>query len=377
MGSLKLLTVKGIPIRMHITFPLILIWAAVQFGSGQPNFWWGAIFGIVVVLLLFICVVLHELAHSLVAIQFGSKVNEIVLLPLGGVAQMERIPERPYQELLMSLAGPVTSGIIGVGLAFLTLFLFPLQIWTNFLRAISSGSTLSWSHLLPYLAITNLFLAGFNLLPAFPMDGGRVLRALLAAFMPYGQATALAVRIGQVLAWMLGLAGLLGRDVFLILIALFVYTGAAQEGRMVQLKTALAGLRVRQAYSHSPKVVYPEDPLGHVVDLMLEGFQSDFPVCDGGRLVGMLTHTGVLRGLKEYGPQVPIREIMQRDFLVAGPEDDLFEIQQRMSESGAEAVPVVDAGTFLGLLTRQDLEEAYRLVSVYPALLPRRRNNLA
>lgn len=376
MGSLKLITVKGIPIRMHITFPLILVWAAVQFGSGQSNFWHGAIFGIVVVLLLFVCVILHELAHSLVAVQFGSNVKEIVLLPLGGVAQMERIPERPHQELLIALAGPVTSGIIGLGLALLTLFLFPLQIWTAFLRAIASGRMLSWSYILPYLAITNLFLAGFNLLPAFPMDGGRVLRAILATVMPYGRATALAIRIGQALAWGLGLLGLFGRDVFLILIALFVYTGATQEGQIVQLKNALVGLRVRQAYSHSPQTVHPEYPLSHVVDLMLEGFQSDFPVCDGDRLVGILTRTGILRGLKEYGPQVPVHQIMQREFLIAGPDDDLFEIQQRMSETGAEAVPVVDAGTFLGLLTRQDLEEAYRLVTVYPALLPRRRNTL-
>ncbi|MBO9371632.1 MAG: site-2 protease family protein [Chloroflexi bacterium] len=373
MGSLKLITIKRIPIRVHITFPLILIWAAVQFGIVQRNGWWGALFGIVVTLLLFLCVVLHELAHSLFALQFGGRVNEIVLLPLGGVAQMERIPDRPYQELLMALAGPVTSGIIGIALAFLTLFLFPLRIWTDFLRALSSGGDLSWSYLLPYLAITNLFLAGFNLLPAFPMDGGRVLRAVLATVMPYSRATALAVRVGQGLAWMLGLLGLFTRDVLLILVALFVYTGATQEGRLVQMKTALAGLRVRQAYSHSPRVVHPEEPLGHAVDLMLEGFQSDFPVCDEGRLVGVLTRTGVLQGLKEYGPQVPIRDVMQRRFLIASPEDDLFDVQQRMSEVGAEVVPVVDAGTFLGLLTRQDLEEAYRLVTVYPSLLPRRQ----
>jgi Zn-dependent protease len=358
MGSLKLITIKRIPIRVHITFPLILIWAAVQFGIVQRNGWWGALFGIVVTLLLFLCVVLHELAHSLFALQFGGRVNEIVLLPLGGVAQMERIPDRPYQELLMALAGPVTSGIIGIALAFLTLFLFPLRIWTDFLRALSSGGDLSWSYLLPYLAITNLFLAGFNLLPAFPMDGGRVLRAVLATVMPYSRATALAVRVGQGLAWMLGLLGLFTRDVLLILVALFVYTGATQEGRLVQMKTALAGLRVRQAYSHSPRVVHPEEPLGHA---------------DEGRLVGVLTRTGVLQGLKEYGPQVPIRDVMQRRFLIASPEDDLFDVQQRMSEVGAEVVPVVDAGTFLGLLTRQDLEEAYRLVTAYPALLPRRR----
>lgn len=273
----------------------------------------------------------------------------------------------------MALAGPVTSGVIGVGLALLILLLFPLRIWTDFVRAISSGGTLSWSYLLPYLAVTNLFLAGFNLLPAFPLDGGRVLRAVLAIMMPYDRATTLAVRIGQVLAWALGLLGLLGGDVLLILVALFVYVGASQEERLVQLKAALAGLRVRKAYSHSPQAVHPEDPLSYAVDMMLEGFQSDFPVFDEGRLVGMLTRNGVLRGLKEFGPQIPIRVVMLREFPIVSPEDDLFEIQQRMSETGAEVVPVVDEGRFLGLLTRQDLEEAYRLVTVYPALLSRRR----
>lgn len=370
--SIRLFTVRGIPVRMHITFPLILLWAAVQFGRTQGDWLRGAAFGVLFTLLLFICVILHELAHSVVAVQFGGRVHEITLLPLGGVAQMEHIPEKPLQELAMSVAGPLTSGVIGVGLAVLTVLLFPLRIWGDFFRAVGTGGTLQWAYLMPYLALTNLFLALFNLLPAFPMDGGRVLRALLAAVMPYGRATVIAIRVGQALAWMLGLAGLLARDVFLILVALFVYAGAAQEGRMVQLRTALAGLRVRQVYSHPVQPVRAEDPLSHVVDLMLSGFQTDFPVCDGERLVGMLSGSDVLRGLKERGPAVPIAEVMQRDFFTVQPEDDLFDVQQRMSEQGLEAVPVVEGGTFLGLLTRRDLEEAYRLVLAYPALLPRR-----
>lgn len=372
MSSIRLFTIRGIPVRMHITFPLILLWAAVQFGRTQGDWLRGAAFGVVFTLILFVCVILHELAHSVVAIQFGGRVHEITLLPLGGVAQMEHIPEKPLQELAMSVAGPLTSGVIGVGLAVLTVLLFPLRIWGDFFRAVGSGGTLRWAYMMPYLALTNLFLAFFNLLPAFPMDGGRVLRSLLATVMPYGRATVIAIRVGQALAWIVGLAGLLARDVFLILIALFVYAGAAQEGRMVQLKTALAGLRVRQVYSHPVQPVRAEDPLSHVVDLMLSGFQADFPVCEGERLVGMLSGSDILRGLKERGPTVPISEVMQRDFFTVQPEDDLFEVQQRMSEQGLEAVPVVEGSTFLGLLTRRDLEEAYRLVLAYPALLPRR-----
>ena len=369
MNSIKLLTVRGIPIRMHITFPLILVLAAFQFGFGQPNWLEGALFGVVVTLLLFLCVVLHELAHSLVAMGFGTKVREIVLLPLGGVARMEGMPERPYQELLVALAGPVTSGLIGVGLALITVLVLPLRVWLDFGQAIMVAGRLEWAYMLPYLVTTNIFLAGFNLIPAFPMDGGRVLRALLATVMPYGRATAIAVAVGQGLAWLIGLFGLLNQSVLTMLVALFVYVGAAQEGRMVQVKTALAGLRVGQAFSRRALSVHPDDPLGRAVDLTLEGFQSDFPVCDGERLVGMLTRTDVLVGLKERGPGVPIREVMRRQFPLAHPQDDLFEVQQRMSGADLEAVPVVEGETFLGLLTRQDLEEVYRLVSALPGLL--------
>lgn len=371
MSSIRLVTVRGIPIRMHITFPLILIVAAIQFGLGQRNWLEGAAFGVVVTLLLFVCVVLHELAHSLTAIQFGSEVREIVLLPLGGVARMERMPERPYQELLMAVAGPLTSGLIGIALAVLTALLLPWRIWLEFSRAIAAASHLKWSYLLPYLAVTNLFLAGFNMIPAFPMDGGRVLRAVLATVMPYGRATAIAVAVGQAMAWMIGLYGLLDRNVLVILVALFVYVGAGQEGQMVQVKVALAGLRVGQVFSRHAQSVHPDQPLGHAVDLTLGGFQSDFPVCEGERLVGMLTSTDVLAGLKEYGPQVPIRQVMQTRFTMARPDQDLFEVQQRMSEARLEVVPVVEGESFLGLLTRRDLEEAYRLVMVRPGILRR------
>ncbi|HIE37737.1 MAG TPA: CBS domain-containing protein, partial [Anaerolineae bacterium] len=332
-------------------------------------------FGVVVTLLLFVCVVLHELAHSLVAMGFGTKVKEIVLLPLGGVARMEGMPERPYQELLMALAGPVTSGLIGMALAMLTLLALPLRVWLDFGRALAVTGRLEWVYMLPYLVTTNLFLAGFNLIPAFPMDGGRVLRALLAAVIPYGRATAIAVAVGQALAWLIGLVGLLGRNVLVMLVALFVYVGAAQEGRMVQVKVALAGLRVRQAFSRRARPVHPDDLLGHAVDLTLEGFQSDFPVCDGERLVGMLTRTDVLVGLKEHGPGVPIRQVMRQQFPVAQMEDDLFEIQQQMAAAGLAVVPVVEGESFLGLLTRQDLEEVYRMVSVHPGLLRPGRTN--
>jgi len=369
MGSIRLLTVRGIPIRVHFSFPLILIWAAFQFGVGRANWAEGILFGIVFTLLLFLGVVLHELAHSLVAVQFGAHVEEIVLLPLGGVARMASLPERPWQELLMALAGPVLSGLIGAGLAVVVLLLFPLRVWLDLFRAPAVGATLRWAYLLPYLALTNLFLAGFNLVPAFPMDGGRVLRALLALMMPYGRATSIAVAIGQGLAWLLGLVGLLGNDIFLILVALFVYAGAVQEGRMTQVKLALAGLRVGQVFSRGVRTVSPDDPLSRAVDIMLEGFQADFPVCEGGQLVGLVTRNDLLLGLKEHGPQAPIARVMRRDVAPIAPGDDLYEVHERMAQAGLGALPVVEQDRFLGLLTRRDLSEAYELVSIRPGLL--------
>jgi Zn-dependent protease/CBS domain-containing protein len=369
-GSIKLLSIQGIPIRMHVTFPLILVLAAVQGGIATPaNRVEGAVFGVITILLLFVCVVLHELAHSLVAMRFGTGVKEIVLLPLGGVARMERIPERPYQELLMALAGPVTSGLIGLILLVPAVALIPRPLPGALIQALSLGGPLSGVRILLFLTGANFFLAAFNLVPAFPMDGGRVLRALLASAMPYGRATAIAVSVGQSLAMLLGLVGLLSTDVMLILVALFVYTGATLEGRTVKVKIALAGLRVGQVYSHNARSVAPTDPLGRAVDLTLEGFQSDFPVCDGGQLVGLLTRGDVLRGLKEHGPQVAVERAMQPPSLTARPEDDLYEVQQRMEEAGLRVVPVVGDEGFLGLLTQQDLEEAYGLVTVQPDLL--------
>jgi len=369
MTSIKLFTVHGIEVKMHITFPLILVLAAVQFGylnTGDPSLS-GAAFGVAVTLLLFICVVIHELAHSLTATAMGFPVRDIILLPLGGVAQMERMPERPAQEFLVAIAGPLSNVAITVMLVVVGFFLgVDMRLRTDFTR-------LGWKDTLPYLISTNIGLAAFNLIPAFPMDGGRVLRALLATVMSHARATALAVKVGQGLAWILGLMGLLTSNFVLILIAIFVYAGAAQEGRMVQVKDVLQGLRVRHAFSRRALSLSPDDPVSRATDLTLESFQSDFPVCDAGRLVGLLTHTGVLRALKQRRPETPVHEVMQTKFPAVGLDDGLFEVHRQMAEAGLDALPVMEGGQFLGLLTRHDVNEVYQLLSVSPELLTRRQ----
>jgi CBS domain-containing protein len=224
---------------------------------------------------------------------------------------------------------------------------------------------LSWQDTLPYLIFTNLGLAAFNLIPAFPMDGGRVLRSLLATVMSQAQATGVAVRIGQAFAWILGLVGFLPPfSPLLILVAIFVYSGAAQEGRMTRIRSILGGMKVRQAFSRDVRSVSPDDPVSRAADLTLESFQADFPVCDGGEIVGLLTHTDIVRALKMRRPDTPIREVMQTEFPKLQLDDDLFDVHQQMRQAGLDALPVIDGDGFVGLLTSRDVNEAFQLLSI-------------
>ncbi|MGD2104305.1 MAG: site-2 protease family protein [Anaerolineae bacterium] len=365
MTSFKLFTVQGIDVKVHLTFPLILIWAAVQFGFlGQAGFSLsGAAFGVVVTLLLFVCVVIHELSHSLTSTWMGYPVEDIVLLPLGGVSQIEEMPEGPGEELLMAIAGPFSNIVIAFVLGLLGLFT-PVNLFASLRRIATDPMGLGWGDTLPYLIVTNIGLAAFNLIPAFPMDGGRVLRSLLATVMPQVQATDVAVRIGQLFAWILGLGGLLTGNLVWILIAIFVYSGAAQEGRMTRIRGILKDMRVKQAFSRDVRAISPDDPVSRAADLTLESFQADFPVCEGGEIVGLLTHTDIVRALNQREPDTPVRQVMRTEFPTLHMGDGLFEVHRQMQTSGLDALPVVDEGRFAGLLTSRDVNEAYQLLSI-------------
>jgi stage IV sporulation protein FB len=373
---MRLLSIRGIAIRLHITFPLILIWGAIQFGLLRGQGLSGAVFGVVVFLLLFIIVVLHELGHSLAAQYYGVSVSEIVLLPIGGVAKLERVPEEPAQEFVIAIAGPLVNFALAIVLAILGL------IFGQQLGLASPGEmfdnmvSLSPSAIFRYVFVSNLFLGIFNLLPAFPMDGGRVLRALLATQMNYARATQMAVAIGQSLAWLLGLWGFLGGGFFLILIAVFVYLGAGQENRLVQLRQVLGNLTVEQAYSRQSRSLHPYSTLREAVDLTLSTFQADFPVCENEQLVGLLTQTRLLEALNRQGPDVPLKEVMLTDITPVAPNEELFAVQQRLAESHLEALPVAEEGRFLGLITNRDISELYRFVSSQPDLIPKSQTSV-
>lgn len=375
-GSIYLFRVAGIDLRMHVTFPLILIWAAIQFGFLLGRGLEGALFGVVVTLMLFAIVVLHELGHALMARRFGVPTKQIVLLPIGGVAQLQRIPERPLAELLIAIAGPAVNFALALILYVIgRAFGFRLG---DALLALQNLGTASFSALFGYIFITNLFLGVFNLLPAFPMDGGRVLRALLATVLPYARATQIAVFIGQGMAFLFGLWGFLGGGFFLILIAIFIFMGAGQEGQMVQVRSVLQDVRVGQAFSRQVQAVRVDEPLQRAIDLTLRSFQADFPVIDGNsRVVGLITASDLLKALNEHNTGIPAQQVMRGEFVTASPDDGLFEVQQRMMDASQDAIPVVQGGAFLGMLTLRDLNEIYRLLQINPEILQQRRAGIA
>jgi Zn-dependent protease/CBS domain-containing protein len=374
-NSIRLLTVRDIDIRVHITFPLILIFAVLQFGVFTGQGVAGATFGIIVTLLLFSIVILHELGHSVAAQYYGVPVTQIVLLPIGGVAELQRIPENPIQELFIAIAGPLVNVVIAIVL-YLAHLVFGIGGLSNdpmrMLMGVGQGGV---NAVFNYVFAANLFLALFNLVPAFPLDGGRVLRSLLATRLDYRRATAIAVNIGQSLAVFAGLWGFLEGDLFLIVIAIFVYMGAGQEGQLVQLRHSLGRLNVDRAYSRQAQTLNLQSTIRDAVDLTLTTFQSEFPVWDGGQLMGLLTHHRLLEILNQRGSETLVRDVMRTDVKPVSPDADLFDVQQRMAEQKLEALPVVKDGRFLGLLTVQDVSELYRIATINPHLLTKAAQN--
>jgi Zn-dependent protease len=369
-SSLRLFTIRDIAIRVHITFPLILIWAALQFGFLSGAGWTGALFGVIIILLLFVIVTLHELGHSVAAQRYGVPVKQIVLLPIGGVAQLDHIPETPWHEFVIAVAGPAVNFLLAILLG--ALVVLPGFSFVTTAEEFMAVDNITLPLIFSYVFVYNLFLGVFNLLPAFPMDGGRILRALLATRLDYLTATRWAVRVGQTLAWILGLYGFTSGNFFLILIAFFIYMGAGQEGQLVQLRSMLRGVTVEQAYSRQANTLRPSDTLHQAVVLTLRTLQSSFPVLQTGRLVGMLPYQQLVEALDSQGPSTPVSEVMVRDVEPARPYDELFDIQQRLQTSKMDALPVMDGDQFLGLITTRDISELYRLMAIDPDLLPGR-----
>jgi Zn-dependent protease/CBS domain-containing protein len=343
--ALHLATVSGIPIRLHFTFLLLLAYFGLA-GEG-PGRWTGLLF----IIMLFGCVVLHELGHSIVAQRYGIEVAEIVLYPIGGVARLLKLP-KPRQELWIALAGPAVNIIIA---ALLYVILKSQGVLAPWDQVGSSGKNLM--QLLQMLLGANIVLALFNMVPAFPMDGGRVLRAWLAMRMDEYRATQIAASVGQLLAFALGFAGLYTQNFMWLFIAFFVYIGAGQEAAMYQGKALVEGLPVREAMITEFHTLPVGTTLGEARETLLRTSQTDFPVAHGEQIVGLLSRNALLHGLAEEGPTGYVAGVMEREFPVARPEADLEEIASEMQAGRTGCVLVMEGDALLGMVTRENLAE--------------------
>lgn len=339
--------IAGIGIHVHWTFILLIVWILIShFVQGDSLAM--AFEGVAFILAIFGCVVLHELGHALMARRFGIQTRDITLLPIGGVARLERMPENPTEELLVAVAGPAVNVVIAGALFVAVTFL-------EGLGGLSDVGLVGGGFLVKLMYV-NLALVVFNLLPAFPMDGGRVLRALLAQRMDYVRATQIAANVGQFMAIAFGILGFFA-NWFLLFIALFVYLGAQQEAHMVQVRWLLRGVPVREAMLTRFRSLSQHDPLPSAVHELLAGEQQDFPVLDGEQVVGMLTRADLLSGLSE-GPQGQrIGDIMRRDCGAVEDGAMLEETFERMRGAGCPAVPVVRQGRLVGLVTLANVGE--------------------
>lgn len=357
--SFRIAVVAGIPIRVHLTFFLILLLGAYQWGSMTSTLN-GAVFGIVLMALLFVCVTLHELGHSLVARIFGIPVRSITLLPIGGIAQITRNPDKPVHELLIAIAGPLVNIFIAT-LLFATLgsSASPQMLTGHGLLPDAMSNIPSLTTLLSWLLMANVSLAIFNLIPAFPLDGGRVLRALIAMFTGYPRATRLASAIGQFIAISLGIYGVIVGNFILVLVAVFIFFGAGQETAEAEAKTVLSTLRVGDAYNRYALTLAPGDRLSRVVDYILTSYQPDFAVTQGSRLIGIISRKDVIETLASISGDTFVTEAMEREFLKVGADKSVDEVRRALAEGGARIAAVYDGANYLGLISMEDIAEAF------------------
>jgi len=359
MGGYRIGTIKGIPIRVHYTFLLILPFLAYQFGllfrraeqhadlpaemvQGNPFVW-----GLGLALALFLSVLIHELAHSLYAQRKGGQVRDITLLMIGGVSNITTPPKTARQEAVMALVGPLTSLVLAAVFYAIYLAIAGLD-WFNFRFALF------------YLAEMNLFLGVFNLLPAFPMDGGRIVRALLTERYGPIRATQIAVGLGKIFAVLFGIFGLFSFNIILIVIAFFIFVGADAESRGVLVKAMLGHVRVRDLMSPSHGLVSPAMSVYDAAEQMLRERRLAYPVLENGRVVGLLAEPAVGRVPPNERRLTPVSKVM-RDVETVAPDDDLGRALQAMGSRDVPMLPVVQDGAMIGVLLRSDVMRGLRL----------------
>ena len=358
--SWKIARIAGIDIYVHATFFILILWLSLIYWKAGGTLL--AVFsGVGFILLLFASVVLHEFGHALTARRFGIKTRNITLLPIGGVALLEKMPDDPREEIIVALAGPAVNLVIA-------LLLF-IASGVNGAFISAQPLALADGGFVQRLMLMNIFLAVFNLIPAFPMDGGRILRAILAIRMDHVRATQVAASIGQSIALMFGFLGVLYNP-FLIFIALFVWIGAAAEAQNATLKSNLSGVKVGDAMQTNYEVLHPDDPLSRAVDLTLSGTQKDFPVLSGHEVIGVLGQSELLMGLSHKGKHSLTAECMQRDVQSVESTESLQLVLERFQNSSCKIIAVTRSGSLVGII---DLENIIELLKIQTAMHERIR----
>lgn len=361
--SWKLGTIAGIGVFVHWTFLILIGWivladvaAGLKANQSPNNIAAEAVEGTLFIMAIFACIVLHELGHALTARRYGVRTQDITLLPIGGVARLERMPEDPLQEFWIAVAGPAVNVVIA-GVLFVVLMLVGGSIQLLSASDITIDAFQHVDQFLARLVLVNLMLVAFNAIPAFPMDGGRVLRAILARFSgDYVRATQAAASVGQLVAIGFGFIGLFGNNPFLIFIALFVYIGAQEEANLVQMRSLMKGLPVRAAMMTRFRSLSPDDTLSTATSELLAGAQQDFPVVNDGHVVGLLRRGDVISSLANDG-EGRVGEVMKADCGTVEDTEMLVSTFQRMQQAGCSALPVTHDGQLVGLITLENVGE--------------------
>lgn len=347
--SLRIGRIAGIDLYLHATFLILVAWLAVSQYLASHNTA-AMLSAIGFVLLLFVIIILHELGHALAARRYGIETRDITLLPIGGVARLERLPEDPRQELVVAIAGPLVNLVIAAGL------------FVGILVGSGAGEVLNVGMdsgtVITRLLWVNVWLAFFNLLPAFPMDGGRVLRALLALKLSRERATEIAVNVGHVMALIFGAVGLLGwASPFLVFIALFVWVGADGELQMIRATTYLRGVLVRDVMSTRFDTVDAATPLYELSKRLIPGFQSDYPVIEGDRLVGFIGLEELVKGLTEGGQEAMVGNYARREFGTTSSAEALADLFEELQQGSGSTLAVMEGDRLIGILTPSNVTE--------------------
>jgi Zn-dependent protease len=343
-GTLGTIRLLGVPVRFHFTFILLVVFLVVMgLGNRQSGMMY-----VLYILGLFGSVLLHELGHATVGKHYGIRTIEIVMFPIGGLARLEKNP-KPNQELWIALAGPFVNIIIAAAL-------LGYLYYRNQLVPIQALFDPTDANLLQRIAFGNVILAAFNMLPAFPMDGGRVLRALIARHKSEDEATRVAAWTGRMLAIGMGLYGLLSMQFMLVFIAFFVYLGAAQEGAAAVGRTLTHGIPVRAAMITEFHTLPHGSTIRDAANLLLATSQQDFPVMHGTTVIGLLPRNSLLRALAAEGPDAYVSSAMDRNFTRLSPDLDLAEVLPSMAQAGSCAL-VLEDDRLVGLLTTENLSE--------------------